>query len=101
MLALAVRKQRVGATWRSAAAPGCAGGIRGDRSTGHPMIGADPKATGAQRDAMREPGEIDKPAEPKAYSTLAGIFATDIKGCATWSSSSPAFCSSPSDIVSN
>ena len=34
-----------------------------------------------------------------SYSTLAGIFVTDINGCATWSSNSPAFFSSPSDIV--
>ena len=36
-----------------------------------------------------------------SHSTLAGILATDISGWATWSSNCPAFCSSPSDIVSS
>jgi hypothetical protein len=36
-----------------------------------------------------------------SHSTLAGILATDMSGCATWSSSCAAFCSSPSDIVSS
>jgi hypothetical protein len=33
------------------------------------------------------------------YSTLAGILATDISGCATWPCSCPAFCSSPAEAA--
>jgi hypothetical protein len=66
------------------------------------LSGRLPRGTEGARVMSRQVLSVTEnklPAWTGGYSTAAGIFATDISGCASWSSSWAAFCSSPREFV--